>query len=47
MLPQEELARIDELALHIGPAFKAAMQRSGERGDIKKWFLPDTNTSAV
>jgi hypothetical protein len=35
-LPQEEMARIDELTLQIGPAFRAAMQRSGEKGDIKK-----------
>jgi hypothetical protein len=36
MLPQEGVARIDELTLQIGPAFRAAMQRSGEKGDIKK-----------
>ena len=36
MLSQDELARIDELTLMIGPAFEAAMKRSEEKspGDL-------------
>lgn len=35
MLPQEELANIDALRRLIGPAFGAAMRRSGSKDDGK------------
>jgi hypothetical protein len=34
MLHEEDLAWIDELTLLIGPAFEAAMHRSGEKRGI-------------